>query len=156
MLANPFYYGNEVYNDDFCNRTTELQELKDDINSGLNVLLYAPRRFGKTSLLKKLQGSLSKDSDMVIIYFDIFTVSSIDEFMQKYFNLLAKNFESTTDKIINLFKDIFKFRPNIIVNISSNAEVSYGLTLSKKEQPATLEEVLNLPFLYAKKFKKKS
>lgn len=94
QTVNPFYYGNEVRDDDFCNRVSELKELQQDIQSGLNVLLYAPRRFGKTSLLKKLQNELQVDDDVVVIYFDIFTVSSIDEFIQKYFNLLAKNFES--------------------------------------------------------------
>jgi len=81
--ANPFYFGNEVHKDDFCNRVDELSELKRDIDSGLNILLYAPRRFGKTSLLKKLQYDLKDDKEVVVIYFDIFTVSSIDEFIQK-------------------------------------------------------------------------
>ena len=154
-VVNPFYYGNEVHNDDFCNRVNELNELKSDVLSGLNVLIYAPRRFGKTSLLKKLQDELSPQNDFIIIYFDIFTVSSIDEFIQKYFNLLAKNFESTTDKIINLFKNILKIRPNITMKLSSHSDISYGLALSKKEESSTLEEVLNLPYLYAKKFNKK-
>jgi len=152
---NPFYYGNEVYKDDFCNRIDELKELKQDVYSGLNVLLYAPRRFGKTSLLKKLQNDLKKDSDVVVVYFDMFTVSSVDEFMQKYFNLLANSFESSTDKIVNLFKNIFKIRPNITMNISSNSDLSYGLTLNKKEEQHNFEDILNLPYLYAKKFNKK-
>lgn len=152
---NPFYYGNEVYKDDFCNRTNELKELKQDVYSGLNVLLYAPRRFGKTSLLKKLQNGLKKDGDIVVIYFDMFTVSSVDEFMQRYFNLLANSFESSTDKILNLFKNIFKMRPNITMDISSNSGISYGLLLNKKEEQHNFEDILNLPYLYAKKFNKK-
>ncbi|MCF6270509.1 MAG: ATP-binding protein [Melioribacteraceae bacterium] len=69
---NPFYFGNEVYDSDFCNRTEELNELQKDINSGINVLLYAPRRFGKTSLLKKLQTKLEGDKNYTFIYFDFF------------------------------------------------------------------------------------
>lgn len=153
--ANPFYFGNEVHKDDFCNRVNELSELKDNINSGLNVLLYAPRRFGKTSLLKKLQYDLKDEKDVVLIYFDIFTVSSVDEFIQKYFNVLAKNFETTTDKVVNLFKNILQIRPSITMDISSNSEVAYGLSLIKKEQNNNLEDILNLPYLYAKKFNKK-
>ncbi len=154
-IQNPFFFGNEVYDDDFCNRVAELQELKQDVNNGINLLLYAPRRFGKTSLLKKLQNDLSMDSDYMVVYFDIFTVSSVDEFIQRYFNILAKSFESTTDKIVNLFKNILKIRPNITMNISSNSEITYGMTLTKKEQNQTLEEILNIPYLYAKKFNKK-
>ena len=154
-LANPFYYGNEVHNDDFCNRINELEELKQDIHSGLNILLYAPRRFGKTSLLKKLKNELNKDSDIIVVYFDIFSVSSVDEFIQKYFNLLAKSFESSTEKIINLFQSILNLRPAITMNISQNSELNYGLSLNKQEKLNDLEEVLNLPYKYAKKFNKK-
>ncbi len=153
--TNPFYYGNEVYKDDFCNRIDELKELKQDVYSGLNVFLYAPRRFGKTSLLKRLQNDLKKDGDVVVVYFDMFTVSSVDEFIQKYFNLLANSFESSTDKILNLFKNIFKIRPNITMNISSNSDLSYGLLLNKKEEQHNFEDILNLPYLYAEKFNKK-
>ncbi len=154
-IANPFYYGSEVHDDDFCNRTDELQELKEDIASGLNVLLYAPRRFGKTSLLKKLQDDLRDEKDIVTVYFDIFTVSSIDEFIQKYFNELAQNFETSSDKIVNLFKNILQLRPNITMDISPSSDISYGLGFSKKEQQSSLEDILNIPHLYAKKFNKK-
>lgn len=152
---NPFYFGNEVFDDDFCNRTEELLTLKDDAVSGQNVLIYAPRRFGKTSLLKKLQQELDKDNDYKIIYMDLFSISTVDEFIQKYFDIIASSLESTTDKIINLFKTILKIKPNINITIADNGEVSYGLSLNKKEQNQTLEDVLNLPFIYAKKFNKK-
>jgi len=154
-VKNPFYYGNEVREDDFCNRKDELKELKQDVLNGLNVLVYAPRRFGKTSLLRKLQENLKKSNDTIVIYFDMFSVSNIDEFIQKYFNILAKNLETTTDKIINLFKNVLQFKPNITMTISSNNEINYGLSLSKKEQLNSLEDVLNLPYIYAKKLNKR-
>jgi hypothetical protein len=50
MMRNPFYFGSEVHDSDFCNRINELGELKSDVDNGLNILLYAPRRFGKTLL----------------------------------------------------------------------------------------------------------
>lgn len=51
MIKKPFHYGGTVDNQHFCNRTKEIKELKTDIDTGLNLLLYAPRRFGKTSLV---------------------------------------------------------------------------------------------------------
>jgi len=152
---NPFYFGNEVYNDDFCNRISELQELKQDVNSGQNLLLYAPRRFGKTSLLKKLKQDLSTDLEYKIIFIDLFSISNIEEFIQKYFNLIVKTFESNQTKVIELFQNILKIRPNINMTLSSNGDISYSLSLSKKEQQQTLEDILNLPFIYAQKFNKK-
>ncbi len=152
--VNPFYYGNEVYAQDFCNRVVELDELHTDVTNGINVLLYAPRRFGKTSLLKKFKTQI-EDDKTVVVFFDIFSVSSVDEFIQKYFHLMASSFESTSQKIIELFKDVLHIRPNISMDISNGSQIQYSLTFTKKQQDVTLEEVLNLPFLYAKKLNKK-
>lgn len=151
---NPFYFGNEVYNDDFCNRILELQELEKDVTSGQNILLYAPRRFGKTSLLKKLKSNLESDTKYKIVYIDLFSISSIDEFIQKYFNLIVSSFESDQSKVVGLFQNILNIKPNITMSVNSGGDFSYGLSLNKEEQKQTLEEVLNLPFTYAKKFNK--
>ena len=152
---NPFYFGNEVYESDFCNRIEELNELQKDIDNGLNVLLYAPRRFGKTSLIKKLQAELKKNKNYNFIYFDFFSVSSIEEFIQKYFSTIARSFNSTPQKVLNLFKTTLKFRPIVNMSLNSLGDISYSLSIIKKEQNNTLEDVLNLPLEYAKKFNKK-
>lgn len=155
ITKNPFYFGNEVYDDDFCNRTKEIEELKKDCASGQNSLLYAPRRFGKTSLLKKLKHELEKDNHYKFIYIDLFSISTIDEFIQKYFSLIVKSFEKDSSKIMELFKSILNIRPNITMTMNSSHDISYGLSFTKQEQIQTLEDVLNLPMLYSKKFNKK-
>ncbi len=152
---NPFYFGNEVIDIDFCNKVAELEELQKDIVSSINVLLYAPRRFGKTSILKKIQKTIDKNDNYKVIYFDFFTVSTIDEFIQKYFNVIVSTLENKPQKILKLFKDTLNIRPNVTMTITQNGDISYALSLTKKEQNATLEEILNLPFKYAKKFNKK-
>lgn len=50
-MKNPFYYGGIVKKENFRNIKEEIKELKKDIKNGLNVLIYAPRRFGKTHFL---------------------------------------------------------------------------------------------------------
>lgn len=154
-MKNPFYFGNEVYGDDFCNRITELKELKLDCASGQNVLLYAPRRFGKTSLLRKLEQDMNDKKEYKVLYLDLFSISSIDEFIQKYFDLIAKSFETPTSKFIDILKNILKIRANINMTLNTSGDMFYSLSVNKKEQIKTLEDVLNLPFLYAKKFDKK-
>jgi AAA+ ATPase superfamily predicted ATPase len=155
MMKNPFYFGNEVHDSDFCNRINELDELKSDVDNGLNILLYAPRRFGKTSLLKKLQEQLKDDIDTKVIFFDWMSVSSIDEFLDKYFHAIASSLESSSDKVMKLFKDMLQIRPNITMKISNSSDISYGVSFTKKELDASFEDIINLPFQYAKKSNKK-
>ncbi len=149
-MHNPFYFGNEVYEGDFCNRVRELEELKKDVDSGLNVLLYAPRRFGKTSLLKQLQYDLSQQDNYKIIFFDWFSSSSVEEFIQRYFDAIARSFDTTSDRVFTFFKTVLQLRPNISMSVGQTGDVSYSLTLDKKEEGRVLEEVLNLPYLYAR------
>ena len=149
-MQNPFYFGNEVSGDDFCNRVQELSVLKKDIDNGLNVLLYAPRRFGKTSLLRQLQHNLADENQYKVIFFDWFSVASVDEFIQHYFDAIARSFDTTSDKLFSFFKTVLQLRPNISMSIGQMGEVSYALSMDKKEQGQVLEEVLNLPYLYAR------
>lgn len=154
-MKNPFYFGNEVHNDEFCNRVNELRELKNDVNNGLNVLLYAPRRFGKTSLLKKLQKEIKNDDDTKVIFFDWMSISSVDEFLDKYFHSIASSLESSSDKVMNLFKKMLHIRPNITMKISNSSDINYGVSFTKKERDASFEDIINLPFQYAQKSGKK-
>lgn len=154
-VKNPFYFGNEVHNEEFCNRVSELQELENDVKNGLNTMLYAPRRFGKTSLLKKLQEELKNDSDTKVIFFDWMSISSIDEFLDKYFHSIASSLESSSDKVMKLFKEMLHIRPNITMKISNSSDINYGVSFSKKELESSFEDIVNLPFQYAKKSAKK-
>ena len=47
---NPFTFGDLALDDAFTDREDELRELVSDMRNGQNVLLYAPRRYGKSSL----------------------------------------------------------------------------------------------------------
>lgn len=154
-MKNPFYFGNEVHNHEFCNRVSELKELKSDVQNGLNVLLYAPRRFGKTSLLKKLQDELKETTDTKVIFFDWLSISSVDEFLDKYFHSIASSLESSSEKVMKLFKDMLQIRPNITMKISNSSDISYGVSFTKKELDNSFEDIINLPFQYAQKAGKK-
>ncbi|MDD3466273.1 MAG: ATP-binding protein [Campylobacterales bacterium] len=154
-MKNPFYFGNEVHNDEFCNRANELAELKTDVNNGLNILLYAPRRFGKTSLLKKLQDELKNDENTKVVFFDWMSISSVEEFLEKYFHSIASSLESTSDKVLKLFKEMLQIRPNITMKLSNVGDVTYGVSFAKKELESSFEDIINLPFQYTQKSGKK-
>ena len=60
-MSNPFSFGGIVKEERFCNRVNELKELKQDILNNQNVLIYTPRRFGKTSLVLKAVEELKEE-----------------------------------------------------------------------------------------------
>lgn len=150
MIENPFYYGGAVKDNHFCNRIDEIEELVQDINAGLNILIYAPRRFGKTSFILKTLKKLEKDNAIKYLFLDIFHISTIDEFINLYFNAIAKSLEKPTDKVIKFFKSIANIRPNINVNFDSIGNPSFSLSLNRENRMQTLEDILNIPLKLAK------
>jgi uncharacterized protein len=51
QLTNPFTFGDLALDEAFTDREDEVRELAADMCNGQNVLVYAPRRYGKSSLL---------------------------------------------------------------------------------------------------------
>jgi hypothetical protein len=154
MAKNPFYYGGAVESEHFCNRVNEIKELKIDVEAGLNVLIYAPRRFGKTSFVLKTMQELQEQSKtsskkVKYVFLDLMYLSTVDEFINKYFNVLAKTLEEPTDKIVNFFKSVLKLRPNINVSFDSGGNPSFSLALNNEDKTKALEDVLNIPLHFA-------
>ncbi|MFZ1987088.1 MAG: ATP-binding protein [Desulfatitalea sp.] len=76
-MQNPFSLKVITDPDGFCNRTAEIQKLLSYAQSDTNAVIFSPRRYGKTSLVKQVQTRLAK-SDYVTIYIDLFGLSSAD------------------------------------------------------------------------------
>jgi uncharacterized protein len=69
--ANPFRFGDLALDEAFTDRARELRELTSDLANGQNVAIVAPRRYGKTSLMRRAaqelvaQGVLVADVDLM-------------------------------------------------------------------------------------------
>jgi AAA+ ATPase superfamily predicted ATPase len=50
-MKSPFVYGKVVRGKYFADRKAKIAELINDIMSGQNVIVFSPRRYGKTSLI---------------------------------------------------------------------------------------------------------
>jgi hypothetical protein len=59
-VANPFKYGTVVSGKDFADREAELQQLSSRLRETVRIFLVAPRRYGKTSLIRNVLMSLQK------------------------------------------------------------------------------------------------
>ncbi|HHG75419.1 MAG TPA: ATP-binding protein [Persephonella sp.] len=153
-MQNPFYYGGVVSKENFCNRKEEIKQLKRDILSGMNVLIYAPRRFGKTSLVLFTLEQLKKEKNFKYIFLDFLGISSREEFINEYFNGIAQSLETPVEKTIKFFKDVLKIRPSIKVIFDETGRTKFHLEFSKSELSQTLKDVLNIPLMYAEKGKK--
>ncbi len=146
MIKQPFYFGGVVGKNHFCNRTSEIKEIKQDINTGLNLLLYAPRRFGKTSLILKTV----QEMKLPYIFLDFMSIVDTQEFINDYFNAISKQLNTTTDKVIHFFKNVLYITPMINAEFDMYGNHTFHLNFSKNKSHLILKDVLELPYLYAK------
>jgi uncharacterized protein len=63
--ANPFRFGALARDESFTDRDDEVAELLSDARNGQDVVIFAPRRFGKTSLVDRVQQRLVRDRVLV-------------------------------------------------------------------------------------------
>jgi uncharacterized protein len=64
-LANPFRFGALARDESFTDRDDEIAELLSDARNGQDVVIFAPRRFGKTSLVDRVAQRLAREKVLV-------------------------------------------------------------------------------------------
>ena len=79
---NPFRYDGPVDPGDLIDRDAEAAALLDRAHEGHNARLVAPRRYGKTSLLKRLLADVERDG-LVGVYANFFGVLSLDDVAER-------------------------------------------------------------------------
>ena len=86
-MANPFKFGGEVSGCRFYDRTEDAKKLHRRLSDGsTNVVLYAPRRYGKTSLVLKVLEQFRTEDSIPGLLFDMTKASSLERFCTEYAN----------------------------------------------------------------------
>src|SRR3954452_7469601 len=62
---NPFRYGPVALDEAFTDREAEVAELRRDALNGQDVVIFAPRRFGKTSIVRRVAQELTRRKALV-------------------------------------------------------------------------------------------
>ena len=104
MHVNPFTLKEIPEGSAFCDRQKELKDLIGFGSAGENVLLYSPRRYGKTSLVRKVQGHLESDG-AITAYCDLFGISSVEDIAGR----IARSIYTITRKDESLFQKAIRF-----------------------------------------------
>ncbi len=149
-IKNPFTFGKVVTGKNFFNRKQEREEIKRLIRNKQNLILYSPRRYGKTSLILKIFEELrKKDKKFKAFLVDFYTINSVEDFISVFANEYAKNSELTFQKILNKLKNLIRgITPSLTIDNYGVPRIEISVHPNAVEK--AFDDVIVLPQKLAK------
>ena len=149
MEENPFVFGKAVEGRFFTDRMKDAEHLEANLTHGINTILISPRRWGKTSLVKKVISNVTRP-DIKIIYVDIFSCKSEYDF---YRQLATAIIQQTSSKIEEWMITAKEFLSRLITKVSFSPDSiqEYALSFEFPDKDSSEQDILQLPERIAQK-----
>ncbi len=146
-MANPFRYGALALDDAFTDREAEVSELLTDILNGQDVVVFAPRRYGKSSLVWRVsQQSIARD--VLVAHVNLMTTPTTERLAEKLAETIHDDLASTLFRARERLRVFSGLRITPVVTVDPNTG-KLGFTFDAGRQPqdldATVERLLELP-----------
>ena len=144
-MKNPFQYGKIAEAENFIDRDEDRAFLKQSLFSGTNVILMSPRRWGKSSLVKRAMSELcGEQTNVRVCHIDAFPVTSSAEFyrifVQTVLRATASHMQAVMDSVGRFLRTI---SPKVSFSPAPMTEFTLSFDLSDNEREVA--EILNLP-----------
>lgn len=145
--TNPFTFGDLALDEAFTDRENELRELTSDMLNGQNVLVYAPRRYGKSSLvLRAAQDALRKKA--LVGYCDLMKTPTKERLAAALAKTIYRDIASLVDQAFERAAELFRglrVIPTMDVDpVDGSLRFSFQAGRRKEDIDDTIERLLEL------------
>ena len=145
--TNPFTFGDLALDDAFTDREDEVRELTADMLNGQNVLVYAPRRYGKSSLvLRAAQDAMAKKA--LVGYCDVMKTPTKERFAAALAKTIYSDIASPVGQAFERAAELFRglrVRPTMEVDPRDGSlRFTFQATRRKEDIDDTIERLLEL------------
>lgn len=150
-MESPFQFGTLATKENFIDRNEDRAMLKQLLTSHINVMLISPRRWGKSSLVKRSMEELtSEKNDIKVCFIDAFSISSEAEF---YRTFASKVIECASSKFEKWAEDAKNLLNGVIPQLVIKDQVTDFMAFDVKFKPEEKDKltILQLPETLAKK-----
>jgi hypothetical protein len=139
--VNPFIYSHPLQPEDIIDRDEETQELLRNVVGGHFVRLFAPRKYGKTSLLRRALRDGHEQESLIPVLVDLYRVSSIADVTVRFERAYSRHLKGA------LRAKVEEFFQKTGIGLSLGAYgISAKLRLDPKADPLpALHALLDLP-----------
>ena len=145
--TNPFTFGDLALDEAFTDREEEIRELVSDMRNGQNVLVYAPRRYGKSSLvLRAAQEAMRRKT--LVGYCDLMMTPTKERLAAALAKTIYSDIASPVGQAFERAADLFRslrVRPTIEVDPSDGSlRFSFQIGRRRTDIDDTIERLLEL------------
>ncbi len=143
-MSNPFNFLQHATGDQFYDRTAVRKDITSLFLSGqASVVIYGPRRYGKSSLVAEVVSDLEAKG-LPCITVDVVKTPSIELFVAEYARKVYKRLAPVKFELNRLGGFLKSLKPKIALDQSGEASLSLEAA-EAKIGPEALTEVLDLP-----------
>ena len=142
-IENPFIFGRAAEGTYFTDREEDAKRLTANLTHSIHTILISPRRWGKTSLVKKVIREADRP-DIKFVFIDIFQCKTEFDFYKTFANEVVKQTSSKIDEWVETAKT---FLSNISPKFSFGTDPMNDFSISFEWSPKddTEKEILQLP-----------
>jgi uncharacterized protein len=144
---NPFRFGPLALDEAFTDREDELAELRAGMHSGQDLLVYAPRRYGKSSLVLTTAQQVVAEGALAG-YCDLLRVTTKERFAAALAKTIHRDIDSAAGQALERAAELFRnlrIRPTMEVD-PEDASLSFGFRATRRQADLdeTIEALLEL------------
>jgi uncharacterized protein len=145
--SNPFTFGDLALDEAFTDREDEVRELASDMLNGQNVLVYAPRRYGKSSLVLRAAQEAMRQKALVG-YCDLMKTPTKERFAAALAKTIYADIASPVEHAFERAADLFRglrIRPTMEVDPGDGSlRFTFQAARRKADIDDTVERLLEL------------
>ena len=146
--TNPFTFGALALDEAFTNREAEIRELVSDMRNGQDVLVYAPRRYGKSSLvLRAAQQAIGRG--ILVSYCDLMRTPTKERFAAALARTIYSDLETAAGQALERAASLFRglrITPTMEVDPTDGSlRFSFQAGRRRTDIDDTIEALLALP-----------
>ena len=147
-VRNPFRFGDLALDEAFTDRERELRALEADILNGQNVVIFAPRRYGKSSLVWRAAQRLTAKK-VLVAQVDLMTAVTKEQLAaklaQSIYEEIASPLYRARERAANVFRSL-RITPTMTLDpVDGSVRFSFTAGYAPEDVDATLERLLQLP-----------
>jgi uncharacterized protein len=144
---NPFNFGDLAQDEGFTDREEELRSLEADILNGQNVVVFAPRRYGKSSLVWRAGRDLVEQG-VLIAQVDLMRTATKEQLAAKVaqavYEEIATPLFRARERATQVFQRL-RIQPTMTLDPSGAVRFSFTTGAASEDVDGTLERLLELP-----------